>query len=529
MPAEENEEEYDGEAEDTVAELPPPRPKPSLDTASVSKDGSNASGQQSTRRRWSVKAMFTPRSTLGLDSHRAAAGSPQKLNAVVDAMKKENISGKTAEEVLEFAGLMLQHCATHEKIAVAAKAGALNAIADALHEHMKSKEAAIALLPPLINLSSGDDDLGLRRVSELTTFGVVEALVNVLREHGDDATACIRSVWALQHLCRRSTLSTTPWLNRALAAGLDAELVNVAARFPDDKLLQTRVHFLIASICYSLSNSGITAGMASFASLDRGAVRMRVLDSIVTALKRDPHDIERAGEEVHEAAAMALGDACATPDVSAIAVASGALGALAAAMNAQPAAGALLENAAWATKQICDHAAVEERSKVAESGVPQLIIRAIFAESPPITARLLGLREKGCRALSVLCAASPNALHEKTIEGFRNDMVEHGALAAALTAMTEHLTEPGVVTYACDCVYAVCVGEDEGGKRKRKAGELNAVDAVIGAMRKAKGPRANEVVEAAYRTLDLICELPELRAIAEKQGYKPPPPQSLSA
>ena len=110
---EENEEEYDGEAEDTVAELPPPRPKPSLDTASVSKDGSNASGQQSTARRWSVKAMFTHAlNARGVDSHRAAAGSPQKLNAVVDAMK--NISGKTAEEVLGVAGLMLQHCATHE-------------------------------------------------------------------------------------------------------------------------------------------------------------------------------------------------------------------------------------------------------------------------------------------------------------------------------------------------------------------------------------------------------------------------------
>ena len=49
------------------------------------------------------------------------------------------------------------------------------------------------------------------------------------------------------------------------------------------------------------------------------------------------------------------------------------------------------------------------------------------------------------------------------------------------------------------------------------------VGAIIAAMRKAKGPRANEVIEASYRCLDLICLNDALRAQAAKQGYKPPP------
>ena len=87
MPATEGEgeEEFDAEAEDVVAELPPPRPKPSLDTSTVKDQAGSATSQQSTRRRWSVKAMFTPRSTYGTDS--ASSGSPQKLGALVEAMR----------------------------------------------------------------------------------------------------------------------------------------------------------------------------------------------------------------------------------------------------------------------------------------------------------------------------------------------------------------------------------------------------------------------------------------------------------
>jgi hypothetical protein len=68
----------------------------------------------------------------------------------------------------------------------------------------------------------------------------------------------------------------------------------------------------------------------------------------VLTISRAPQSLS----QVHEAAAMALGDVCATPDIAMAAVEAGAIEALAKAMSAMPTAGALQENAAWAVKQV---------------------------------------------------------------------------------------------------------------------------------------------------------------------------------
>jgi hypothetical protein len=212
----------------------------------------------------------------------------------------------SAAEIADLGTKLLQHCSTHEKIALAAKTGALEGVTAALRVHATSRDAAASLLPTVINLSSGDDKKGLDRVGTFTQLGVIETLAEVMRATPDDATVAIRCVWALQHICRRGTSGAAPWLSRLLHSGVSPLLCNLANNFPEDNLLQTRILFLIASVCYSLTNSGIAAGMAASVSLNKAEERANLLPVIVAALKRDPwggapqsEAIEpRVGEEV---------------------------------------------------------------------------------------------------------------------------------------------------------------------------------------------------------------------------------------
>ena len=54
--------------------------------------------------------------------------------------------------------------------------------------------------------------------------------------------------------------------------------------FPEYKALHTRVFFLVSSICYHLTHTGVQAGMASSATLDKTAARLSVVPAIAAAL-----------------------------------------------------------------------------------------------------------------------------------------------------------------------------------------------------------------------------------------------------
>jgi hypothetical protein len=163
------------------------------------------------------------------------------------------------------------------------------------------------------------------------------------------------------------------------------------------------------------------------------------------------------------------------------------------------------------------------------SGAPTEVIRALLATQPTVSARIIGLREKGCRAIGELCAPNLSPAHEAVLEGMRDQLVDFGALDAACNALACHPLEPGVVVHACLCLHNVCSGQDDGGMRKKRAADAGAISTVIGALRKAKGPRAAEVIEAAYRTLDLICYNEDLQAHAGALGYEPPPSDMYDA
>lgn len=525
-----------GEEEDTISDLPRPNlraPAGTLNVAAAARDKESAGGQLSTRRRWTVGSLFSgqlsSRLTGGQVSSRASSSSAA-AGSVSSAIEVLNDAGtKEDAEVIAAAKSLLAFCTDHKKIAEACKVGALEAVSDALKTKMGARDVVFVILPSLINLSSGDDELGLKRVGTLIQAGIIETLAGVLRSHPEDGAMGIRAVWALQHVCRRGTAGTNPWLSRVVTSGVPALVSRMHAAFPEYRALHTRVFFLLSSICYHLTFSGVQAGLPSAAALDKTATRVSVVPSIAAALNTPAPPIVRDSEEVHEAAALALGDACASADITALAVQHRGVEGLVLAMEAQPAAGALQENGCWAIRQICTAAEPAVRAQVAATGAPRAIIHALLAVQWPKFTRLAGLREKGCRALIALCG--PNPMSESAsgsgvedLLAVRKQLAELGALEAACVALANHPTETGVVAYACDLLFTVCSGFDPGHSRKRQAAASDAIPSVIEALKKAKGKKnADEAIEAAYNTLDLITTGgADLLEAAMALGYTPP-------
>ena len=528
----------DGEEDDVVTELPRPKMKAPAGSLNVSKavetaTSGAAAGQLSTRRRWgsTVGSFFSgqlsSRLTGGQVSARPAGGASSANPVVSMKQAVETLNSTTfkeAAEVVTAAKVLLSFCTDHKKIAEACKAGALEAVSEALKHQMATRDVVFVILPSLINLSSGDDEPGLKRVATLIQSGIIETLAGVLRSHPNDAAMAIRAVWALQHVCRRGTAGTNPWLTRVITSGILALVCRMHEAFPEYKALHTRVFFLVSSICYHLTHTGVQAGMASSATLDKTAARLSVVPAIAAALNTASPSVVRDSEEVHEAAALALGDACASPEIVALAINSGVVEGLVGAMEAQPNAGALQENGCWAIRQICDRAEPAGRERVASSGAPRAVIHALLAVQWPRFTRLAGLREKGCRALLALCGPNPEETETGPAVELRVQLAELGAIEAACVALTAHPAEAGVVAYACDLIFAVCSGSDPANARKMQAADADAVPAIIEALKKAKGKKhAEEAIEAAYNALDLITTAnPAVLELAVQLGYTPP-------
>ena len=202
------------EGGDTCAPLPTsfPSVKPTLNIPALPPTGPDQQPAMSTRRmstRW-IASLFTPRTARTARNDIARATLPK----VVAALK----SDRAPEEVTDAGRRLLELCPSHDKVARAANIGALEAIEAAFRNHRTQYDVLVWLLPPLINLSSGDDDAGFERAATLVQLGVLELLCATLQEcvsnaqDGDQlsrpeadvrAQVVERSIWALQHLCRR--------------------------------------------------------------------------------------------------------------------------------------------------------------------------------------------------------------------------------------------------------------------------------------------------------------------------------------
>lgn len=525
-----------GEAEDDiVSELPRPKARmPSVPLNVGAASNRDAGEQASTRRSWGLASLFSgqlsSRLTGGQVSNRGATSAgASNYKQAIDTLKSSD--SKDAAELVAAAKTLLAFCSDHKKIIEACKAGALEAVAEALNTQMNTRDVVFITLPSLINLSSGDDEAGLKRVSALIQAGIIETLTGVLRAHPDDAALAIRAVWALQHVCRRGSStagSSHSWLSRVLQSEVLTLVSQMHAAFPEYRALHTRVFFLVSSVCYHLTHAGVQAGMASSATLDKTAARLSVLPSIAAALRTPSPSVVRDSEEVHEAAALALGDACASPEVVALAISSGVVEGLVAAMGAQPAAGALQENGCWALRQICAGCDAATRVQIVQSGVPRVVVHALLAVQWPRFTRLAGLREKGCRALLALCGPNPSPIaataDSSAAVEVRVKLAEMGALEAACAALEAHPAEASVVSYACELLFAVCSGHDPDHRRKRQSADADAIQVIIEALKCAKGKKhAEQAIQAAYDALDLITTGgPALMEAAVSLGYTPP-------
>lgn len=522
---------WDGEGDgDVVADLPRPKmrmPAGALNVGAAA--NADTGGQLSTRRRFmSVGSFFSGQMSSRLTGGQVSSRGTTTAGVTNYKQAIETLNAtalKESADIVAAAKTLLAFCSDHKKIIEACKHGALEAVAEALKSQMGTRDVVFVILPSLINLSSGDDEAGLKRVSTLIQSDVIETLAGILRSHPNDAALAIRAVWALQHVCRRGSSSTNPWLTRVLQSGVTGLVCRVHGAFPEYKALHTRAFFLLSSVCYHLTHSGVQAGMPSAATLDKTGARLSVIPAIAAALGTPSPSVVRDSEEVHEAAALALGDACASPEVVTLAVSSGVIEGLVAAMEAQPNAGALQENGCWAIRQLCERADAPTRARVAQSGAPRVIVHALLSVQWPRFTRLAGLREKGCRALLALCGPNPppSAVDGAALE-VRVQLAELGALEAACVALNSHPSEPGVVAYACDLLFAVCSGHDPNHRRKVQAADADAIPAIIESLKKAKGKKNSEhAIEAAYNALDLVAAGGQnLMDAAVALGYTPP-------
>ena len=239
------------------------------------------------------------------------------------------------ESIKKLGKRMLDFVPHYDKIVVAAKAGALEAVVHALEDCASNAkidpEAASALLPALCNLSAGDDEPGMQRASKLVSLGAIEAIAKLVSVHATDEgrtslDIIFRGVWALQHLCRKEQLlyrSSSTWLARLLRCELLGLLVTLPSRFPMERKLNCRVCFLLSSICHALNEhgkAGATSGRADTLSIRPSEELAKIVPAIAAALRSDCEASPPSGQEVHEAAALALGDACQAPEMVALAL-----------------------------------------------------------------------------------------------------------------------------------------------------------------------------------------------------------------
>jgi hypothetical protein len=413
------------ESNDTVPELRAKPAPPSLRVHDVSPSTPPA---LSTRRRWSVKAMFSspPKEP------RAAGDVSFRLNFhdAIERLKAATVEGAMAddERLLACAKWLLEQMPNHDKVATASKAGAPEAVLHALRMRgTRSALVAHALLPPLINLSAGDDEAGRKRAASLVSAGIVPVVTDVLRAHTATGSAhaadpaaeqlafdvALRCVWVLQHVCRRSSSSSSLWLAKLLSAETPTLLASLGARFGPRRTLHTRVAYLLADVCRALTCEGeMLAGMASAMRATPHEVQLALLPPLAQTLALDVEAAPiKPGCEVHEAAALALSAALSAPPradalgaqprdaLARRAIELDVLGSLVTVLAAYmyPEGANVQLNACWAAAMLWQSASAATRAIIAPrvTALADAVDRALRAEAT--AARLGSARLDDCR------------------------------------------------------------------------------------------------------------------------------------
>ena len=373
---------------DPRAGQPPISP---LNLSSARNDVESPSGGAATRRRWSVQGLFaalTPRGSSGANSPKLS------LQEVIEGLNE--VAFQTDDKLIRLGKRLLELCPDYTKIPVVAKAGAMEAVVHALADcdGKVSKAVPTELLPALCNLSAGDDDPGKERANKLVSLGAIESIGNVLRlyaaapseagcsEDSANYNLILRSVWALQHLCRKEQLlyrSTSAWLNKLVDSQIVAFACTLPRRYPDQRKLLTRVSFLLSAVAYALVEA-IEQGTArgSTLRLDPHEQLAQLLPALAFCLQVAPEaPLPTPGAEVHEAAALALGDACVDATLCRSAVELGVLDGLVRALNEQPEAIAFRANAVWAIHKLYQIGDLSSRALIQTSGAASACERVL--------------------------------------------------------------------------------------------------------------------------------------------------------
>ena len=164
-------EECEDEDGDVVAPLPPaPIKKPMLNVAKAQEVSASPSAP-STRRRFSARLFSSPPS-IGLLSYRSASATG--LAATIEAVRNPQADEGDVTDALK---RLFAQVPDLQKVGVAAKAGAIEAVMEALVRHHDNPTVLRAIFSPLINLSAGDDAVGMKRAALFVDLGVAQWMV----------------------------------------------------------------------------------------------------------------------------------------------------------------------------------------------------------------------------------------------------------------------------------------------------------------------------------------------------------------
>lgn len=325
---------------------------------------------------------------------------------------------KTDDELVSLSKRMLALLADYDKVGAASKAGALEVVSDALKELLdtdKSPDVILELMPALINLASGDDEIGLVRAAKLVQRGAIEHVGAIMAKFdgGCHPELMRRCVWALQHLCRHrqptsgSSSSRRPsgaapdgasWLGRVLDCGCLASVAALPTSCASERRVVTRVGFLIASVAQALDK----LGKGEFRGSPLGAMAINVTSElsalvppVLTALASPPISMPPEGHEVHEAATLALASLCVSSTVARQLADAGGIETLVAALNEGKSALAMRAHACAATQKLLEHGDTSVCAAVERAGLGAVCKAALGEEG---TRDVLGAtKEKAVR------------------------------------------------------------------------------------------------------------------------------------
>lgn len=456
------------------------------------------------------------------------------------------------DKVVDAGKVLSDSVQTMDKVSLAAKVGALDAVAAALSHKATQLSVSQHLLLPLINLSAGEDEAGLQRTRHLVARGCVQhisAIIEVVLSMSlstsppeqtdasmddDDMNVALiarRCVWTLQHLCRRDDVSANGWLPVVQQSKLVLAVCTIMATFPSDGILQQRGCSFCAAASFAIALEenfrspglpGPAAWSARHCIADGDG--MAIIDA-ATAVLRRPISAEDGMEGGllscirHEAAATALADVgrvssvdLGTANLPAYAVRVGAIDALTTAMEEYFDVFALQECGLAALVALgetaSDAADDATRLDIARAGASRVLVRSIFSPAVDLS-REAEVRAAACQGLLALSA----------VRARDHLVLEADALEALVEALARHPKSSSVVVSACRTIAALCSGHDPSDARKCRALDIGCIRAVVSALRKQS--RNAEVVEAGCQALTVLCFDSGARADALASGAEP--------